>query len=267
MRIVVVDRRRVVLACAAALVVSLLPTVPVVGAQPVPDGMSHTERARVLAGMTPAERAVFEDRFPAARYLLVGHARTTRAVDGATGRPVDAPRSLATGEVAGPGPSGIQNLTIKATLVFDRYLPCCHWDIYNTFDWTGVPPHGGAGKDQVATAWANGGAVRSPGAWGFYSDEGYIAFNLQDVAPNAGFNFEFDECQILCGDGYADWGYVIGTIWQTRRQYRATNMVFKYFHTYSNIEYGLAINGVGPSITIAPTTGVQATAALVTFIN
>jgi hypothetical protein len=33
---------------------------------------------------------------------------------------------------------------------------------------------------------------------------------------------------------YASYGYEIGTLWSTVRHYQATNLVFKYYHTYQD---------------------------------
>jgi hypothetical protein len=89
-----------------------------------------------------------------------------------------------------------------AHAAYDRDLPRCYWDIFDTFQWSGRPPNGGAGKDQIASGWNNDMALYSPngtcscGGWGTYAhNNGNISFNLQDVTPGAGFNLEFSECK------------------------------------------------------------------------
>jgi hypothetical protein len=263
-----VSRRRliVVAVAGASALVGLLPGSA--GAASAPEGLSRAERLAALRSMTPQERGLLYERFTSDRYVVVGYARTVRSFDRVSGRPVGPARTLALGEAAPLATSGITNLSLTISVTFEWRSTCCRWDILNTFDWTGPPPTSGRGKDQIASAWANGAALRtgSAGAWGYYTDGSLIAFNLQDVTPNVGFNLEFTECKLLCAETYAEWGYEMGTIWQTKRQYQATNLVFKYFHTYGGVEYSIAF-GIGPSITISPTSKQVSTAVYLSLIN
>src|SRR5262245_49346811 len=211
----------------------------------MPSGLSYADRMAALDGMTAHERTMLKERFTSKRYVVVGFARTVQSFDVKSGKPVGAAQTLAIGQAAPASVNGITNLSLTISLTYDRESPCCNWDIYDTFDWTGKPPNNGSGKDQIASGWNNNLTLRSDsaGAWGYYTNGAHISLNLQDVVPGAGFNFEFSECNAAYCNSYADWGYEIGTIFRTSRGNQGTNLIFKYFHTYASITYSLSISG------------------------
>lgn len=163
--------------------------------------------------------------------------------------------------------TGITNLSLSMSVVYNNDVPCCRWDITDWYNWTGVPPNGGSGKDQIATAWANGLALISDSAYGVYtSGGGNISNNRNDMTPNLGVDWEFAECTYACYQ-YADWGYLAAGIHETSRHWEATNVVFKYFHTYQSLEYSVSFSGTGPSITISPTAGQTSTTIYTSFTD
>jgi hypothetical protein len=267
---------KVVLPFAALLVMTAALPIGANASSDVPTGLSHDQRMAALAAMSPQDRAHLRDRFTNDRYVVTGYARTIQSFEIATGKPVGAPVSLGLAETAPAAPAGIANLALTISLTYDRDRPCCYWDIFDTFRWSTRPPNGNAGKDQIVSAWNNNMALYSPGgicscgAWGTYANGSHISFNLQDVTPGAGFNYEFDECWTTynaCFIEYANYGYEIGTLWETSRHNQATNLVFKYYHTYADVQYDVSISGAGPSISISPTSNQTNTALSLSFTN
>jgi hypothetical protein len=263
-------RRKLMAAGALSLLLTTMGAVPTLASAPIrPLGLSHADRLAALSTMLPKDRALLTARFSSDRYLVLGYARTVQRFDERSGRPMGPSRNLALTDLAPAATSGITNLVLTISVTYDRESPCCYWDIYNTFDWTGKPPNNGAGKDHMGTAWANGLSLwaGSNGAFGWYTNGPAISFNTDDITPNAGFDEEFYECNTSYCISYANWGYVVGTMHWTVFRSQPTDVVFKYFHTYASTTYSIGISGTGPSISISPTSDQTSTAVSTNFYD
>jgi hypothetical protein len=219
--------------------------------------------------MSPRERSLRHAVFTSARYDVVAYSRTYQSFSVATGAPVGGPKVLGPTDPAPLATATITNLVITTSVSYDREVACCHWDIYDYYDWSGSPPNGGAGKDQTATSWANNLALLSDSAYGTYTGGWNISVNRNDMTPNVGTSWEFDECnwRVLFCQSYADWGYLAAGIYSTSRHYQATNVAFKYFHTWADVSYSISFGAGGGSITISPTTNTSSTATYASFTD
>ena len=236
------------------------------GASPAPAALDEAALRAALDSMSAAERAFREDQFTSGRYTIVAYAREVQSFDLKTGRPILEPVASEL-ETSALATSGITNLTITISVAFDNGVPCCRWNIIDWFDWTGTPPVNGSGKDQIATAWANGQALESDSAYGVYTNGANIPMNRNTMTPNAGVGWEFNECNAAYCNSYANWGYLAaGMYWPTRRN-QPTNVVYTYFHTYQSQTYYVGVSGTGPSITITPTSSVMPTSVYTSFTN
>lgn len=113
-------------------------------------------------------------------------------------------------------------------------------------------------------AWANGLALipGSDGMIGYYTNNGgLIPTNNNDAVPNAGTDWEFNECKAVgtftCYY-YANWGELLATMYYNRFRNQPTNVVLKYYHTYGDYTYAVSISSA-PGLTISPTTSQQST--------
>ena len=259
-------RRSLIGLCVSGSLLSAVVGAAAAATPGVPIGLSEAERASALASMSREERALRRTEFASSRYVVVSYARTAQGFDRA-GRPVGVARRLAVGERAPVTPLAVTNLLISISVVYDSGAPRYRWNISGFFDWTGKPPNNGSGKDQVATAWANGLALHSDTAYGYYTNGAAISTNRNDMTPNVGTSWEFSECNISYCLSYANWGYLKATIKQSTFKGRDTNVGFKYFHTHESLSYGISFSGGGPSISISPNQSVTSTAVYTDFID
>ncbi len=222
--------------------------------------------------MSSSERSLRLEEFTSSRYVVLAYSRTVQSFNTVTGEPVGAARPLAIGDSApAPAPASTQslsNLQLSVSIVWDNLQPYYTWNITGYFDWIGAPSQWG-GKDQMAVAWANGqtDGISVQGYSGYvhmtngtYVFMGYPA----DITPNVGVNYDFDE---VVFPYYTDDGTIRATIHENPPlANHSTNVVFKYFHTYSGVDYSVNFSGSGPSITISPTSN-QESAAVSTSFN
>ena len=264
------SRRSLIAICGSLVLVIQLVGSAAAATPWVPQGLSESTKATALAAMSPNERAIRKPVFESSRYVVVSYARTVQSFDAKSGKPLGAAKKLAIGERASITPLSITNLTISISVTYDRDTPHYRWDIADFFDWTGRPPNGSRGKDQLGTAWANGLALNSDYAYGYYTAGGaLISMNRNDMTPNVGTSWEFNECSPSdsCLLHYANWGYLLATIKETSLHGQDTNVVFKYFHTFEDLSYGISFSGSGPSISITPQQSVTSTAVFASFVN
>jgi hypothetical protein len=259
-------RRRGAVLFAAALVIFQSTAVSAALPKAAPQGLSEAAIETALSTMSAQERSVREASFNSTRYVIVAYNRAVQSFESGTGRPIGQQKQIKAGEVLPLAVTGITNLYISIAVEFDSQAPAWRWNITDYFDWTGSPPNVGAGKDQLTTAWANGLALHSDYAYGYYTNGTTVAMNRNDVSPNVGTSWEFLECTSQC-IGYANWGYLLATIKETTLHNQATNVIFKYFHTWQNVNFSISFSQSGPSIGISPTANTTSTVVYTSFID
>ncbi|MBI3745870.1 MAG: hypothetical protein HY264_04985 [Chloroflexi bacterium] len=243
-------------------------------ARSAPAGLSKSDLASAWNSMSAQEKELRKAYFKSNRYIIVGFSSAVQSFDQKTGEPVGAPQRLVLGN-AGPTPlpattgsGGTANLYISIAIAFDSQAPAYRWDITDYFKWNGWPPNGYDGMDQLATAWANNLALNSDYAYGHSNNQGTFAFTRNDMSPNVGTSWEFNECNnCYSWGGMTDWGYLLATIKETSLHNQSTNAVFKYYHTWSSQQYSIGFSASGPSIGISPTSSQASLATYTSFVN
>jgi hypothetical protein len=241
------------------------------GAAEAPKGLSMRERATALAAMTEIERAGRLPTFSDPHRVIVSYSRVFIPVD-SLGRPVGALQV----EEFRPGmahdgrfspQATYSGLTVTVSVNYDYEAPPYRWDVQAYFDWSGWIPSTD-GEDSFAIAWANGLALQSDYMWGAYTNGTTFYPNhvpssyRSDMTPNVGVGWSFNEYYY---GSYADYGWLTATISENTFQNRLTNVVAKYFHTYTSQDYSLGFSASGPSISISPTSNQWSLAEYTSF--
>jgi hypothetical protein len=235
-----------------------------------PTGLSDADLSAALASMSPQEREVRSSSFHSDRYVIVSYAASVQGFDRATGRPLGPSRQLELGETAPTAlAASISYLTLTIAVAWDREAPAYTWAITDYFQWNGWPPNGNDGKDQLATAWANGLALVSDYAYGHRSDGTFNTMAPNDMTPNVGTSWEFNECRPSCAfwSDLTSYGYLLASIRESSIHNQYTNVVFKYFHTWQGVNYSIGFSSGGPSISISPSSGQSSSVVYASFVN
>lgn len=246
------------------LTTALLPATAVAKGSLSPgEALSPAAIEAALASMDPVERAGREAAFRDPTRPIVAYIREVFPVTAVnrTGRPNGGISSLAH--------VGDTNLVLSVSVAWETACPVqltvC-WLVTSYFNWDNVDLDL-SGQEKIGTAWANNMAIGGRAAVGYYQNGSFITFSNRDDVPNTGTGIGFNEWKPLTkGNTYADYGWDYVTIGSAGRQYQATNVVFKYFHTYQSLIYALTFSS-SPSITISPTTSTWSKSAVVTFTN
>jgi len=262
---------------AMSILVSALftPADDVIGASPIIPLMgevvlTEVERQRAIDTMRPDERAALRSVFDAHAndMLVLSYTRKLlRIVVGTDGRQV--PREIVR---AGEIPSGgsrapneavagfavKEDLYVSMTVTRTRGAKPYEWRVWAYAEWRdalrGMNPTN-ASADSIAVAWAGGAYLHSQTARGErYShwpcNEEELDEWPSDGSPNIGTAWSFHEfgtwgCPM-------HWALVEVRIRQDTLIGRNDNLVYKYFHTYSGLDYDFTFSK-SPGIAISPT--------------
>lgn len=269
-------RRRPMLLAASILLSTVLPSAPAaVGASPIVPlagevFLTQPERRHALDTMRPDERAGLHAAFEAhgADLLVLSYARRlVRVVTQAGGREV--PQEIVKARTA-PG-SGLsipnegvagsatkEDLYISFTVTRSRTTRPYEWRVWTYAEWrddlSGMNPTNGS-ADSMALAWAGGAYLhRQTGSGSRYShwpcNEEELDEWPSDGSPNIGTAWSFHEfgawgCPM-------HWALADVRIRTDRLVGRTDNLVYKYYHTYSGLEYDFTFSK-SPGISISPT--------------
>lgn len=228
------------------------------------EALSPAELDVALASMDPIERAGREAAFRDRSRPIVAYTREVFAA------PAEMRGNGRRTDVTIGSNVNSANITLSVSVAWETdclvQLSVC-WLVTSYFNWDNVALDW-SGREWIATSWANNLAIGGRAAVGYYQNGDFVSFYNRDDQPNAGTGIAFDEWKFLSRSSttYADYGWDYVTIGESSRQWQATNVVFRYFHTCQSLDYSLTF-GVPPSVSISPTTATWSKSALATFTN
>jgi hypothetical protein len=271
--------RKHVLAPLAAAIMIVSTTSPAAALGRAPDQLAAAELHAITATMGPAERIVQGRVIADASKRVVSYTRSYLYFD-RSGNPVGAPVSMDASEIlatyergsASPGsvlaPDVYYNyLTLTVSVAYDTDPPHYYWDITGSWDWSAPPDPYNTSEDSIGVAWANGLSLFDDYGYGYFNNGSLMGWYPSDGAANVGTGWSAREWKQCCSSTYfANWGYLLATIYWPSKRYQPTDVVLKYFHTKTSLSYSLSFSA-SPSISITPTTDVWSLVARTTFTD
>ncbi|MBI3747333.1 MAG: hypothetical protein HY262_00565 [Chloroflexi bacterium] len=196
--------------------------------------------------MPAQERATREKDFGSTR-VVVGYQRYFQAID-ADGRLLGQPVALSSVQPMSSSNNGLY-VSVAASYEYISGQPSPYrWNLSGFWQWSTGGNYGQTTADHVALSWGGGLGLLSRYAYGYYYGGSSIPMTPGHVSSNSGFEYYFPEWQ---GVALANWGYILGTVGETRTQNYQSGVVFEYVHTFSTTQVSVTFGLPAPSISLS----------------